>query len=685
MTPTAAELAALARWTAALLGAADTPPAFAFSFTCGGRPSAELLPGWTCTRQRPQAEDDCTRHTLTWTDPETGLAIRVEATVFADRPALEWVLYLENTGSAESPLLEQIMPLDAPIALRPEEPCAVRYARGALCSVDDFAPVLHPLRPRGRLDLVAGWGRSSSEVLPFFNLELDGAGLILALGWTGQWAAHFTRAGDGPLGVQAGMERTRLRLHPGETIRTPRILLLCWEGDALRGHNLLRRHILAHHRPRPGGEPLVAPLCNSNWGGTPAETHLDNIRQIVAHDLPFEYYWIDAEWFGKPGHWLENAGNWTPRPDLYPEGLRPISDALHAAGRKFLLWFEFERVAPGTPWAEGHDDWLLTVPEADTVTWADYGDYLPPAEWVKWESRRNQLGRNDRLFDLGNPAARRFLTDFLAAKIEEFGIDCLRQDSNVAHLAYWRGADAEDRQGMTEIRYVEGQYQLWDELLARYPHLIIDNCASGGRRIDLESISRATPLWRTDYTVGHRNNTAIQSHTYGLALWVPLNGTGSGYLRDCDDYTLRSTMCSAWVIGLHGHGDASQPKIPEDYPFARARAVLHQYLDLRRYYYGDYYPLTEYSLAEDAWLAYQLDLPESGEGLVVVLKRPLSPYTQAAFSLRGLAPEARYEIEDLDRGARQTLTGATLAAGGLAVELRGKPASALVRYRLVES
>jgi hypothetical protein len=74
------------------------------------------------------------------------------------------------------------------------------------------------------------------------------------------------------------MDHTGLRLHPGEEIRTPRVLVICWERDRMRGHNLLRRLILKHHRPQAHGEPLVPPLCNGNWGGTPADVHLDNIR-----------------------------------------------------------------------------------------------------------------------------------------------------------------------------------------------------------------------------------------------------------------------------------------------------------------------------------------------------------------------------------------------------------------------
>jgi alpha-galactosidase len=239
--------------------------------------------------------EDLTRETVTWTDPQTGLAVRAEVNVHHDFPAVEWVLYFQNTGPSDTPILENIQALDAALPLGAGERCVVRYAKGSLCSRDDFAPMERDLRPRGHLRLQPGGGRSSSEVLPFFNVELPGEGVILAIGWTGEWAADFRRRPEGPTRLQAGMDLTHLRLHPGEEIRTPRILLLCWEQDRWRGHNLLRQFILKHHRPRPNGEPLVCPLCNGNWGGTPAEVHLDNVRQVIEHDLPFEYYWIDAE------------------------------------------------------------------------------------------------------------------------------------------------------------------------------------------------------------------------------------------------------------------------------------------------------------------------------------------------------------------------------------------------------
>ena len=132
-------------------------------------------------------------------------------------------------------------------------------------------------------------------------------------------------------------------------------------------------------------------------------------------------------------------------------------------GIKTIVWFEPERVTPGTWLTEHHPEWILG-------------------------------GKGGGLLNLGNPAARAWLTDHVDKLMTEQGIDLYRQDFNMDPLALWRGNDAEDRQGITEIHHVEGYLAYWDELLRRHPDMFIDSCASGGRRNDLETMRRAIPL-----------------------------------------------------------------------------------------------------------------------------------------------------------------------------------------------
>ena len=131
--------------------------------------------------------------------------------------------------------------------------------------------------------------------------------------------------------------------------------------------------------------------------------------------------------------------------------------------------------------------------------------------------------------NLGNPEACQWLTDHVDRLLTEQAIDLYRQDFNIDPLDFWKTGDTEDRQGITEIRYVEGYLAYWDELRRRHPDMLIDSCASGGRRNDLETMRRAVPLLRSDYIMEPVGN---QCHTYGMSFWYPYYGYRHGIRRD---------------------------------------------------------------------------------------------------------------------------------------------------------
>lgn len=656
VAPTAADYQLRDAWADRI---ASSPPV---SLQYGGRPLAALLSTWSLQ----SGTSDGGKDELIWRDPASGLQLKITATRFPDFPAIEWIGHLKNTGTTDTKLIQDIQALESDFVLETSAPIQAHYANGGVASFDDFAPRVAELKPGAPLQLRTADGRSSSEFLPFFNLHGGDSGVILAIGWSGGWAARFENEEPGTVRVRAGFSSTSLVLYPGEEIRTPRMLALFYKGDTLRGQNLLRRFILAHHRPLRNGEPLIAPITNGNWGATSATVHMDNIRNIIEQKLPIEYYWIDAGWYGDPnatdvGSWATNVGNWTIKPNIYPHGFKDIGRMLRATDRELMLWFEPERVHAGTPWHKEHPEWLLSV------------------------------GDQNLLMDLGNPDARKFVTDSIWSRIADFGLGCYRQDFNMNPAPYWAKADAPQRRGMTEIRHIEGLYAFWDALLKSYPLLIIDNCASGGRRIDLETIGRATPFWRTD---GPRDPIAHQCHTYGLLSWIPLSATSQD--RAGDDYEFRSSMCSALCINWEHSGDGPQKPYRHNLPYDWARKTLEQYLSIRDYYYGDYYPLTTYSTATSTWMAYQLDRPEQGDGIIVALRRPDSRDESLHLQLHALNADANYVITDLDSGRTDKHTGSELLGVrassphvpptakasdlGLTVTILSRPGSALLKY-----
>ena len=96
---------------------------------------------------------------------------------------------------------------------------------------------------------------------------------------------------------------------------------------------------------------------------------------------------------------------------------------------------------------------------------------------------------------------------------------------------------------------------------------------------------------------------------------------------------------------------------------------------------GDFYPLTPYSVSADAWMAWQFDLPERGEGMVQAFRRAASPDPIQCLCLRGLDPEASYLVTDLDDGQESSRSGRQLVAEGLTITLSQAPSAAIYTYR----
>jgi alpha-galactosidase len=617
---------------------ADIP----FSFTYGGKPSSQLLPNWKLSRTKSPAADGAQRDVVTYADPDTGLEIACETTTFADFPAVEWVLHLRNTGSADTPIIESIRPLDLTLDAPLRSNIILHRAHGSTAGATDFLPVDDPVQPNSDMLLAPAGGRSSNGVLPFFNLEWRGGGLVGAIGWSGQWAMRCARDGGYRLTLQAGQQTTHLTLHPGESIRTPRILLVMWRGDdRLRGHNLLRRLLLAHYVPRHDGEIILPPVTQNTWFVFNAGNEVTEANQLEAirlmAPLGVEGYWLDAGWF--EGGWPNGAGSWVPRTDAFPRGLKPLSDAAHEKGMQFVLWFEPERVNSESRIAKEHPDWVLHV------------------------------GGGDGLFNLGDPEARAWLTGYLSQCVEDWGIDIYRNDFNIDPLPFWQAADAPDRQGIAEIRYVEGLYAMWDELRRRHPGVAIDNCASGGRRIDLETVSRSFPLTRSDSPgCGYPLAAWDQVQTAGLSLYVPLHAS---LVWDCEPYPWRSVATTGTSMCM----DARAKEFSPD----KAKRAIAETKSLRPLWLGDYYPLLPITTDEERWCGWQFDRPDLGRGFVMLFRRAQSPYTGVAAELRGLDPAATYELTFVDSGEVRRVKGADL--GHLQVRLDAAPSSALITYR----
>lgn len=642
------------------------------SFRYGDKLSSELLPSWQKTEEKTGSED---KKVLVFVDPATGLRLRCEIRIFKDAAAVEWILHFENAGQEPTPILSDVFPLDTSIPASRDRACRLHHARGSDCSLEDFEPLTTPLGPSSLapqgpwigagnpVSIQSRGGRSSNGALPFFNLEVANApGVIGAIGWTGDWAARFWRGDAGEVHMQAGMQRTHLKLFPGESIRSPRILVLFWEGDMVNGHNVWRQLLLDHYVPQRKPGDKKAPISFAMWGENRAERQLGKIKWFVDNDIRIDNFWIDAGWHGDNAYkdnsnvfnsnWGGQVGNWWPNKTSYPDGLSPIGKAAAKADMDFTIWIEAERVFKGTAFTRDHPSWLL-----------------------------GPLGDNS-LFNLGNPEAREGLTQMVSDLIEEGGVTVYRQDFNMDPAPYWNATDTPDRVGINEIRHIEGLYAFWDALREKHPDLLIDNCSSGGRRIDIETLSRSIPLWRSDFQCfKDYDPIGMQGQTQGLCPWVPLH---TGCCDRPDDVVFRSALGPGIVFAAPPNetGDPEGYLTPwQAYDAAWLKKAVEEQIKVQPYFAGNFYPLLSYSLDRDAWAAWQFDRPDLGEGMIQAFRRPASPIEEVAAVLKGLDPNATYELTDQDSSEKQTKRGDVLMAEGVSLRIQNKPGTKLVVYR----
>jgi alpha-galactosidase len=627
-------------WTSRLF---SNPAEVPIAFTLNGKPVRGIPANWNPTSRKRRLDANMVETVFEGREPKSGLKVRVECVEYFDYPVVEWTAWFTNEERKTTPILSDILALDA--TFEGASP-VLNHCNGDSNSAEGYTVQNTPVRRGKSLRFAPGDGRPCDQAFPYYRLMFKGRGLSLAIGWPAQWSAEFKGVANGAR-IKAGQEKTRLRLMPGETIRTPRITVMSWTGDAERAANLWRRWYRDHLLPRPDGRPLGPRLVGHGTDGGDEHTRSTEANQVrfiktwARRGIPIDTWWIDAGWYPcfckerlKLRWWL--TGTWKPDPERFPNGFKPVSDCAARHGADLLLWFEPERVMPGRELDLKHPEWLLKV-----------------------------KGKDIRLLNLGIPACRQWLTDHVCNMIRDNGIRIYRQDFNLSPLEHWRLNDKADRQGMSENLHVQGYLQYWDDLLARNPGLWIDSCASGGRRNDLETMRRSVPLHYSDF--GYGNHPVKLSFHHVMFQWLPYfkEVTLSWDLQGKPERFDRVEDSFSYHCGL---GPMMIPCIDirrDDYDFALIKTMLAIWrraadLMLR----GDYHPLTPIHRTARKWVARQFDCPEEGVGFIQGIRLPLAPEKKLTVRPRTFRPEATYLFENQESGEKRELSGRALLRDG---------------------
>lgn len=238
-------------------------------------------------------------------------------------------------------------------------------------------------------------------------------------------------------------------------------------------------------------------------------------------------------------------------------------------------------------------------------------------------------------------------------------------------LSHWRGADDPDRRGMTENLHVQGYLAYWDELRRRHPNLVIDSCASGGRRNDLETMRHAIPLHPTDYN--YADLPVKQAYHFSLWQWIPCYGSNTVPIDPVSAQAFRSGHGWSQTLGYDMRRD--------DLDYDLLRRLADEWRRIVPYYRGDFYPLTPYNRDRRRWIAWQFHRSETDDGVVEAFRRAECDGASRALPLHALQADATYAVTHSGADAPKQMSGSDLMGDGLPVQITGKPGAAVITYR----
>jgi len=296
---------------------------------------------------------------------------------------------------------------------------------------------------------------------------------------------------------------------------------------ALQELNSVRRLI---RLPHPDMEKMPV-IFNDYMNCLMAEPTTEKLLPVidVAADVGCEYFVVDAGWFATLQEtWWTSVGEWKESPDRFPNGgFVKVMDHIRAIGMVPGLWLEMEVVGITSPVAKKFPDaWFF---QRDGRRVSDHGRY--------------QL-------DYRNPAVRKHADSILDRVIRDYGVGYIKNDYNINAGP---GTDFKaDALGDGLLEHNRAFLAWMDSVMERHPGLVVENCASGGMRMDYASLSHhsiQSTSDQTDYRL-----TGIIAAASASAVTPEQAAVWSYPLKDAGEEETIFNMVNSLLLRIHQSG-----------------------------------------------------------------------------------------------------------------------------------
>lgn len=569
-------------------------------------------------------ENDCATLDVVLEDEVSGLLVHLFYSVFPDSDVITRYVKVENHG-ADTVALKRVMSLCMDF-----DRCDFDFIHlhGAWARERHMerTPLIH-----GKQQIDSIRGVSSAQHNPFVALAERGA----TEEYGAVYAFNFIYSGNFLAEAEVNqLDTTRFimgihpmdfswELQPGSRFETPEVVMVYSDRGFTRMthvfHDFYRNHLIS-----PKWVNRKRPILINNWEATYFDFDDEKLLEIArnAKNMGVEMLVMDDGWFGERNDDFTSLGDWFVNEKKIKCGLKRLVEQINEIGLSFGIWFEPEMVSPGSELHKKHPEWC-----------------------VQTRNRSMSTSRSQYVLDMSREDVIDYIYTSMEAILSSAHIEYVKWDMNRNLTETWSALLPAHRQGEFWHRYVLGVYALYERLLARFPEILIEGCASGGARFDPGILYYSPQIWTSDDTDAIER-LKIQ---YGTSLVYPVSAMGA-HVSACPNHqTGRITpLKTRGIVALNGtFGYELDPlNIPEeDKDIVKIQiADYHKYHDLIAQ--GDLYRLlSPFDSSDHSATEYvSKDKKEVLVQYVRILAKPNNSYVR--LRLKGLKKELYYRMEE---------------------------------------
>ena len=378
---------------------------------------------------------------------------------------------------------------------------------------------------------------STKQYLPMGYLENRDAGTSLywQIEHNGSWQyeigdmhGQFYLCVSGPTEIQSHWWKI---LEPGDSFESVPVAVGVGQDDFSEDMGELtkyRRKIRRNNADNENLPVIFNDYMNCLFGDPTTEKELPLID--AAAKAGCEYFVIDAGWYSA-GEWWDNVGEWKESRERFPNGVKEVTDYIRSLGMIPGVWLELEVMGI-------HCDLVKKVPD----------------DWFFLRHGKRVYDRSRYQLDFRNPEVIAHVTEVIDRVVRDYGVGYIKMDYNIEP-----GIGTElhaDSVGDGMLGH-ERAYLAWlDGIFQKYPELVIENCSSGGLRMDYAMLSRYS-IQSTSDQEDYRNYATIAANA--VTGVTPEQAAVWSYpLREGDREEVIFNMVNAMLLRIHQSGHLAE-------------------------------------------------------------------------------------------------------------------------------